>query len=88
MKSDLGKNPMGAACGARTRAGGTCRKPPMPNGRCRFHGGCSTGPRTTEGRERIRTARTVHGGYGADAMAMRALIRVLKASTRRLAEMV
>jgi hypothetical protein len=31
-------------CGAKTRAGGRCRKPKMPNGRCRFHGGLSTGP--------------------------------------------
>lgn len=32
-------------CGARTRAGGACRGPAMANGRCRFHGGKSTGPR-------------------------------------------
>ncbi len=29
----------------------------MANGRCRMHGGLSTGPRTTEGRERCRRAR-------------------------------
>lgn len=28
-------------CGARTRAGGTCRQPAMKNGRCRLHGGKS-----------------------------------------------
>ncbi|MGH6962647.1 MAG: HGGxSTG domain-containing protein, partial [Dongiaceae bacterium] len=33
-------------CGARTRCGGECRQPAMPNGRCRLHGGLSTGPRT------------------------------------------
>jgi hypothetical protein len=36
---------MADKCGAKTRAGGRCRKPKMPNGRCRFHGGMSTGPK-------------------------------------------
>lgn len=32
-------------CGAKTRSGGECQKPPMPNGRCRLHGGaCPAGP--------------------------------------------
>jgi hypothetical protein len=48
-------------CGARTRAGGCCRQPAMANGRCRMHGGLSTGPRTPEGRTRCRTTRLVHG---------------------------
>lgn len=39
-------------CGARTRAGGRCQRHPMPNGRCRLHGGLSTGPRTEEGKLR------------------------------------
>lgn len=30
-------------CGARTRAGTPCPTPAMPNGRCRMHGGKSTG---------------------------------------------
>ena len=28
-------------CGAKTRAGGSCRQPAMKNGRCRLHGGKS-----------------------------------------------
>ena len=36
-------------CGARTRCGGCCRQPAMRNGRCRMHGGLSTGPRTAAG---------------------------------------
>ena len=28
-------------CGAKTRGGTPCRTPPMPNGRCRMHGGTS-----------------------------------------------
>jgi hypothetical protein len=33
----------------------------MRNGRCRIHGGLSTGPRTPAGLERSRKARWVHG---------------------------
>jgi hypothetical protein len=40
-------------CGARTRKGPPCVAPARPNGRCRMHGGLSTGPRTPEGRQRI-----------------------------------
>src|SRR5690625_4666466 len=31
-------------CGAKTRAGHPCKNRPMANGRCRMHGGKSTGP--------------------------------------------
>ena len=48
-------------CGARTRAGGCCRQPAMANGRCRMHGGLSTGPRTPEGLACCRATRLVHG---------------------------
>ena len=50
----------------------------MPNGRCRMHGGASTGPRTAEGLERIRQARTMHGGYGATVQELRVVTRTLK----------
>ena len=44
-------------CGARTRKGTECKAKPLPGkSRCRFHGGLSTGPKTTEGRERIAAA--------------------------------
>src|SRR5262245_9841690 len=46
-------------CGARTkhRGGAPCRlKPVAGGGRCRFHGGHSTGPTTQEGRDRIAAA--------------------------------
>jgi hypothetical protein len=36
---------MADKCGAKTRASGRCRQPAMPNGRCRYHGGLSTGPK-------------------------------------------
>jgi hypothetical protein len=50
-------------CGARTRRGTGCQSPAMPNGRCRLHGGLSTGPRTPDGLERSRKARWKHGFY-------------------------
>ena len=47
-------------CGARTRKGTPCKAPAVwdkardrpVNGRCRMHGGLSTGPKTLEGRLR------------------------------------
>jgi hypothetical protein len=50
-------------CGARNRRGTACQCSAMKNGRCRLHGGLSTGPKTPEGIERIRKARTKHGRY-------------------------
>lgn len=35
---------------------------------CKFHGGLSTGPKTEEGRQRIREARTKHGRYSSSSM--------------------
>lgn len=44
-------------CGAKTRKGTPCRAKSVPGkGRCKFHGGMSTGARTPEGLERIREA--------------------------------
>ncbi|MCZ6895520.1 MAG: HGGxSTG domain-containing protein [Gammaproteobacteria bacterium] len=36
-------------CGAKTRAGPPCKRMALRNGRCRNHGGLSTGPRSPEG---------------------------------------
>jgi len=67
-------------CHARTRAGCPCRQPAMPNGRCRLHGGLSTGPRTSEGRRRAQTARLVHGYRSAELIGLRH--RVVHAARR------
>jgi hypothetical protein len=56
-------------CGAKARRGTSCQCPAMKNGRCRMHGGLSTGPRTLEGIERIRRAVTKHGRHSAAAKA-------------------
>ncbi|OYU37355.1 MAG: hypothetical protein CFE35_01265 [Novosphingobium sp. PASSN1] len=43
----------GLTCGARKKNGERCGSTTLcANGRCKFHGGASTGPRTAEGRER------------------------------------
>ena len=53
MPDDLAR----MACGARTRAGTPCKQRGIfANGRCKLHGGMSTGPTTAEGRERCRQA--------------------------------
>ncbi|MCK4870022.1 MAG: hypothetical protein KAS93_02820 [Gammaproteobacteria bacterium] len=40
-------------CGAKTkRTGLPCRARALANGRCKYHGGLSTGPKTPEGKAR------------------------------------
>ena len=68
-------------CGACTRAGHACCQPAMKNGRCRFHGGKSTGPRTAAGLESARTARLVHGFSSAEVIDLR---KAAVATSRRL----
>lgn len=58
-------------CGAKNRRGTPCQCPAMRNGRCRLHGGLSTGARTPEGIERIRQAVRKHGRYSEDEKALR-----------------
>jgi hypothetical protein len=68
-------------CGAKTRLGGCCAQPAMRNGRCRFHGGKSTGARTAAGRARCAQARRTHGFYRAETVALR---REARAHLRRV----
>lgn len=64
-------------CGAKTRKGTPCKAPAMANGRCRMHGGKSTGPKTPEGLERSQKANWRHGFYSAEAIIERRLTRRL-----------
>lgn len=72
-------------CGAKTRGGTPCRAPAMVNPqtgrrlRCKFHGGASTGPRTSEGRARVTAASFKHGRFTNAAKAAK------KAAGERLA---
>jgi len=60
-----------ARCGAKTRAGTPCKSPAMANGRCRMHGGKSTGaPRGNQNALK-------HGFYTKQAIADRRHIRQL-----------
>ena len=49
-------------CGAKTRRGTSCKCRALPNGRCKLHGGLSTGPRTEAGRKRSLAALSEHWG--------------------------
>jgi hypothetical protein len=70
-------------CGARTRAGCPCRSPAIHGKlRCRMHGGRSPGPRTPEGREKVRAARTIHGNYGAEKRAENRFLITLRRISR------
>ena len=63
-------------CGAKTRSGSQCQSPAMPNGRCRMHGGMSSG--APKGNKNAFK----HGRYTAEAIALRrdvaALLRAMK----------
>jgi hypothetical protein len=58
-------------CGAKNRKGNPCTAFSMKNGRCRFHGGLSTGPKTKEGKERSRRGNWKHGERSAAVLSMR-----------------
>ena len=59
-----GPNWQGIRCEARTRRGTLCQRPArLPVGRCKLHGGASTGPRTKDGLARLTEAKTKHGRF-------------------------
>lgn len=52
-------------CGAYARTtGNPCLGRPLKNGRCKLHGGLSTGPKTLEGKKRIAEATHKRMVYG------------------------
>ncbi len=68
----FGPDGPGKRCGAKTRRGTACLRPAdQKNGRCRLHGGASTGPRTTDGRARISAANLRHGSFTKDKLEKR-----------------
>ena len=77
------------SCGARTRAGGSCLGLAMASGRCRLHGGASTGPRTAVGLARMVAAKTTHGRTamsGAPQRLAQRCVRTFNARARLTAE--
>lgn len=75
-------------CGAKTRRGTSCLAPAMANGRCRMHGGKSTGPRTLIGREKIGKQHFKHGLYSIEYLHERSefkkLMRKYKDTLKKL----
>lgn len=67
MKSNVkpwlyGPNWQGRRCEALTRKGTLCQRPgSKQNGRCKLHGGKSTGPQTQAGRDKLAQLHLKHG---------------------------
>ena len=73
----FGPNWPGQRCEARTRKGTPCQRPArLPVGRCRLHGGSSTGPRTEAGLARLVASKIKHGRF----------TKAKRAEARRFAE--
>jgi hypothetical protein len=68
----FGANWPGERCGAKTRNGTPCQRPAnKKKGRCRLHGGASSGPKTESGRARISAANLRHGKFTKDKLEKR-----------------
>ena len=64
VETRFGANWPGQRCGAKTRRGTAYQRPANKrNGRCRLHGGASSGPRTKEGLAKIAAANTTTGQH-------------------------
>ena len=60
----FGPNWPGQRCEAKTKKGTPCQRPAkLPVGRCRLHGGASTGPKTEDGLKRLADSKTIHGRF-------------------------
>jgi hypothetical protein len=65
-------------CGAKAKSTGLpCKRFAGPNGRCKLHGGRSTGPKTAEGKRRSAMRWLKHGERSAEALAQRRAEREL-----------
>ena len=80
MTENMPDNPMNRAprCGARTRRQTACECPAMKNGRCKFHGGKSTGA------PKGNSNALKHGLRSAQMRLNRALLREMIASLANL----
>ena len=72
IESRFGDSWPGKRCGAKTHNGTPCQRPAnKKNGRCRLHGGASSGPTTESGRSRISAANLRHGKFTKDKLEKR-----------------
>lgn len=70
-------------CGAHARSTALpCKAKALPNGRCKLHGGMSTGPKTREGKQAIGTATKARMAAGQLAKAQEGRRRWLAAGGR------
>ena len=86
VETRFGADWPGQRCGAKTRRGTPCQRPANKrNGRCRPHGGASTGPRTKEGLAKIAAANLRHGEFTQAKIAkgLRDRLRVIEQNLRR-----
>ena len=64
VETRFGADWPGQRCGAKTRRGTACQRPANKrNGRCRLHGGASSGPRTEQGRAKVTAVNTTTGQH-------------------------
>jgi hypothetical protein len=70
-------------CGAHARSTGLpCKAKALANGRCKNHGGLSTGPRTLEGRKSIGAATRLRMALGQQERALNGFYRWLEGGGR------
>jgi len=70
-------------CGAYARSTGyPCQAKAMPNGRCKNHGGMSTGPKTLKGRQTIAQATRQRMASGGGIQALEGFYRWLEGEGR------
>ena len=70
-------------CGAYARStGNPCQAKALPNGRCKNHGGMSTGPKTTGGRQAIAQATRQRMASGARMRVIEGFYRWLEGGGR------
>ena len=72
-------------CGAFARStGNPCQAKALTNGRCKNHGGMSTGPKTPEGRQAISQATCMRMASGARIRALEGFYHWLEGGGREL----
>lgn len=72
-------------CGAFARSTGQpCKAKALANGRCKNHGGMSTGPKTVEGRQAVSTATRHRMAAGQAKVALEGFYRWLEEGGRLL----
>ena len=76
---------VGNRCGAYARSTGLpCEAKAMPNGRCKNHGGMSTGPKTPQGRQAIAQATRQRMTSGGRTRVLAGFYRWLEAGGREI----